>query len=66
MPIFSFKCFTCGNEFESIEKIDTKSCYCVACGNISVRYKVELPSPPKLTAGIGGFDKPSHGERLYS
>jgi len=66
MPLYCYKCFTCEHEFESIEKMDTRFTYCEKCGSISSRYKVELTSPPKLVAGIGGFSHPSHGERLYS
>jgi len=66
MPIYKFKCLTCDEEYESIEKMDTEITYCPICKKIGKRmHGQELSSPPKLMAGIGGFHSPSYGDRKY-
>ena len=65
MSLYSFKCCECGFEFEDIVKAGSNLTYCKQCGKISKRYKVDLPSPPKLIAGCGGFFKNSFGERKF-
>ena len=66
MPIYTFICKNCGEEFDSIEKFDTKFTYCKSCGMIGIREKIELCAPAKLVAGCGGFSSPAFGERKYS
>jgi len=66
MPIYNYKCLSCGEKFESIEKSDTEISYCLLCKKLAKRlHGTEIPSPPKLIAGIGGFHSPSYGNRKY-
>ena len=63
MSIHTYKCQECNSVFDSIEKPGTKFAYCPKCNKIGVREGIELPNPPNLVAGIGGFHRPSHGTR---
>lgn len=65
MSIHIYKCQTCENIFESIEKPGTKFAYCPKCKNIGIREGIELTSPPKLICGVGGFYKNSYQDRNY-
>lgn len=66
MPVYRFKCLTCGEEFDSIEKMGTEISYCRSCEMIASRlHGVDIPAPPNLKAGVGGFYSPSYGERKY-
>lgn len=66
MPIYNFKCYGCEEEFESIEKMGAKFANCPSCKKIAERlHGRDIPSPPKLIAGIGGFHSPSYGDRKY-
>lgn len=66
MPIYKYKCLTCDEEFDSIEKMDCEFSYCPKCDKISKRqHGQDIPSPPNLKAGVGGFYAPSFGERKY-
>ena len=66
MPIYKFKCIDCDEEFESIERMGAEIACCPKCWMPGERmHGNELPSPPKLIAGCGGFHSPSFGERKY-
>lgn len=66
MPIYKYKCLTCDEEFDSIESMGNEISYCPKCKMISKRlHGVDIPSPPKLIPGCGGFYSPSFGERKY-
>ncbi len=62
MPQYLFKCYNreCQEEFEAIEKLNTKFSYC-PCGSIGKRiHGRDLPAPPILyEGGAGGFYKQS-------
>lgn len=47
MPQYTYKCLTCGEVFDSIEKTGTKYSFCPKCKNVGKREKIELPSPTK-------------------
>lgn len=62
MSIHTYKCQTCGKIFDRITRPGTRIEYC-DCGKIAIREGIELCSPAKLIAGIGGFEKPSYSTR---
>lgn len=66
MPQYVYKCLTCQNSFDSIEKINTEKINCIICEGVSNRvHGQDLPAPPLITAGVGGVDSPRFGERKY-
>jgi len=66
MSIYNYKCTECKKEFESIEKFDTETVECIECGYAAKRiHGQDLPSPPKLIHGVGGFHSPSFGDRKF-
>ncbi len=66
MPQYLYKCLTCEEEFESIEKVGTEITYCKVCNKISKRlHGQDLPAPAQIEAGCGGAYRPKFGERKY-
>jgi len=63
MSIYNFKCDKCNHEYEQIVKIGQEYDQCPLCCGVTKRTHCDLPSPAKLVAGIGGFERPSHGTR---
>lgn len=48
MPLYSFVCITCGNEFEEILFVDDrdycKDHFCAKCGGFSIHRKLSAPN----------------------
>ena len=63
MAIYNFLCPKCKEEYEKIVKIGQEYDQCPKCKSISKRTHMDLPNPPKLIAGCGGFFKNSYGDR---
>ena len=51
MPMFDFRCATCGLTFEKIVRSDA-TVTCAQCGSANVEKCVSAPQAPGKTAGI--------------
>jgi putative FmdB family regulatory protein len=67
MPIKEFVCNGCGFEFEVIHLRDSfdgvTSAYCPACNQLAPAKEISLTGAPILKSGVGGFHRPTRGER---
>lgn len=63
LALYNFYCENCKKEYEQLVKMSQEYTKCCVCGKIMKRTHCDLPSPPKLIAGCGGYFKPSYSDR---